>query len=260
MSNKVEKKSPIKNEPLRSAGQSLEEQIEDTLLDKLLYYIMFATFMIMLTIFEWVRYLTDSPPNPRFTTFLALIVIGFCAFQIYKVRRQLVPMQLGLKGERSVGQELEKLRTQGCHVYHDIPAGNFNIDHVVISTKGIFAIETKTYSKPARGQASVTFDGKDLKVNGIPPERDPVVQAKANASWVKELMQSMTGKSYPVKPVVVFPGWYIESSAPDSFKHAWVLNPKALPKWIENEREAIASEDVQLAMNRLELHVRGFKE
>ena len=68
----------------------------------------------------------------------------------------------------------------------------------------------------------------------------------------------MTGKSYPVKPVVVFPGWYIKQIGSNTFKEIWVLNPKGLPKFIAQESEVIAPEDVLLAMNRLEVHVRGF--
>lgn len=44
---------------------------------------------------------------------------------------------------------------------------------------GIFTVETKTFSKPARGNAKVTFDGENILVNGFRPDRDPVTQARA---------------------------------------------------------------------------------
>lgn len=40
--------------------------------------------------------------------------------------------------------------TQGARVYHDFPAENFNIDHVLIDRAGVFAIETKGFTKAAR--------------------------------------------------------------------------------------------------------------
>ena len=51
---------------------------------------------------------------------------------------------------------------RGAYVFHDVPADNFNIDHVVVSGQGIFAVETKGFTKPKRGggnaDATVVFD------------------------------------------------------------------------------------------------------
>ena len=160
MSDKVKKKSPIKEKPLRNPGQSLDEQLEELVNEKLFFYLMLGVIVIVYTLIEWFQYWSDAPPSPYIVTFGSVIVLIYCGVRGYQTWKKIKPIKQGLEGERSVGQELEKLRAQGCHIYHDIPAGNFNIDHVVISTKGIFAIETKTYSKPARGQANVTFDGE----------------------------------------------------------------------------------------------------
>ena len=52
---------------------------------------------------------------------------------------------------------------QGFHVYHDFPAEGFNIDHIVVGAKGVFAVETKTRSKRTtanrREDATVEYDG-----------------------------------------------------------------------------------------------------
>ena len=58
-------------------------------------------------------------------------------------------------------------------VFHHIIADGFHVDHVVISSKGIHVIETKTYSKPKGRDASVRYDGRKLVVDGKPPSRDP---------------------------------------------------------------------------------------
>jgi hypothetical protein len=47
-------------------------------------------------------------------------------------------------------------------------------------------------------------------VKGKLMEHDAVEQAKSQAYWIREVLQESTGKSFPVKPVVVFPGWYVE--------------------------------------------------
>jgi hypothetical protein len=60
----------------------------------------------------------------------------------------------------------EKSKVDHLIAYHDIVGDSFNVDHVVISAKGIYVIETKTYSKPASGAANITYDGQQLLVNG----------------------------------------------------------------------------------------------
>jgi hypothetical protein len=59
----------------------------------------------------------------------------------------------GRDGEREVAEYLDNLTRRGNYVFHDIPANGFNIDHIVVSTHGIFTLETKAYSKPEHGDA-----------------------------------------------------------------------------------------------------------
>ena len=42
---------------------------------------------------------------------------------------------------------LQRLRADGAQIFHDVPADGFNLDHVVVADKGIFVIETKTWSR-----------------------------------------------------------------------------------------------------------------
>jgi hypothetical protein len=132
----------------------------------------------------------------------------------------------------------------------------FNVDHVVICEKGIYTIETKTYSKSSSGKSIIHFDGETIKVNGKLMERDAVEQAKSQAYWIGEVLQESTGKSLPVKPVVVFPGWYVERAKGKDTTALWVLNPKALPSFIGNEPQRIATEDVKLVAYHLSRYIR----
>lgn len=83
-------------------------------------------------------------------------------------------LRLGMEGEKYVGQSLEALRRQECQGFHDLLGDGFNIDHVVVAPQGVFVIETKTRSKPARGPVTIDFDGERVLVNGFAPDRDPV--------------------------------------------------------------------------------------
>jgi hypothetical protein len=61
----------------------------------------------------------------------------------------------------------------------------FNVDHVLIGPSGVFAIDTKTHSKPAMGDPVATYDGESVLIDREKPKRDPVAQAKAEARFLR---------------------------------------------------------------------------
>ncbi len=160
--------------------------------------------------------------------------------------------QLGQKGERQVGQILNKLIAQGYTIFHDVWAGKFNIDHVVISPRGIFAIETKTYSKPGRGESKVRFDGKKVTLTGHPPDAEPVNEAVRHADWLRKILGNKVSpaKFFPVKPVVVYPGWWYVDTGHN--KDTWVLHPEMLEVQISQEPISLTETDIAIAIVRLE--------
>jgi hypothetical protein len=170
-------------------------------------------------------------------------------------------LRQGRDGERAVGQFLERLREDGAQVFHDIPgegpAAAFNLDHVVISTHGIYAIETKTWSKPWP-EAKVVVEGDALTVAGQAPVRNPIVQVAAAAKWLEKKLQESTGKRFFARGVVVFPGWFVEQRGPTG--DVWVLEPKMLPGFIRNARTMLAPVDVALAAFHLSRYVRSEAE
>jgi len=250
--------SPLKDPPLRNPGQSLDAEIDDLRLDMLQPFLV-ATMLVALSAMEWLRSYRNDPPHP---IFFSLLAIGGIAYAVIRTQRYLVRLRrlkLGRDGEKAVGQYLERLREGGARVLHDIVGKDFNVDHVVISPKGIYVIETKTWSKPVRGEARITYDGQQLRANGQGHERDPIKQALAQAHWLRDLLKESTGKAFRVRPVIVFPGWYVDSVATDAVKAkgVWLLNPKALPDFISAERASINAEDVNLASYHLSRYIRA---
>lgn len=249
------KRSPLKNPPLRNPGESLDQEIQRVLNDRAAPAFMAAAIAIVFAAYEWIRSFVSMPPQPIITSFVALLAVAYAAYTYVKLRRQISSLRLGLEGEKSVGQFLEANRKPGWHVLHDIPGTGFNVDHVLITPHGVFAIETKTFSKPPRANASVEFDGERISVDGFEPDRNPVAQARAVRDWVRDLLYDTTGIRYPVRGVVVLPGWYVRGPKDRGSNDVWVLNPKALPSFIEHERIQVPDEDVALAYSRLSNYI-----
>jgi hypothetical protein len=253
-------KSPLTSAPLRNPGQSLDAQIDDLGLDMLQPFLV-ATMLVVLAILEWFRWYRDFPPHPILYSLVAVVGILYTIVQTRRYLSRLRALRQGRDGEKAVGQYLEQVRDPDARVFHDLVADDFNLDHVLVTTKGIFAIETKTWSKPVRGEANITYDGEDLFANGQKRDRDPVKQANAQARWLGNLIKESTGKAFPIRPVVVFPGWYVNSTATmvAKSKGVWLLNPKALPDFIGAERASMTAEDVRLVSYHLGRSIRAVK-
>ncbi len=253
----MEMKSPIKAKPLRYPGESLDQEIRRLQDDMLFKYLIYAIFLFAVACLEWLRFATNAPPDPWPYTVVAFAVIVFITIKVVQIRKRIRLLRLGRDGERAVGEYLEKLRVNGYAVFHDIVGEGFNIDHVVCAPSGIYAIETKTRSKPVKGAARIVYDGKRILIDGWEMDRDPLIQSKSQAEWLKGILLQSTGKKFPVKPVVLFPGWYIESKGSQNTSTVWVLNPKALPAFIESADPKLAESDLHMVSFHLSRYIRS---
>lgn len=245
------KRSPL-GKPLRYAGQSSEEKIVRLQRD-VIFYILITGSFIVLAIYEWWHWYRDIPPQPIAAFGLAAIVGVYSYLKIRKIQKQITNYKVGRQGEIEVGQQLDKLKEKGFKIFHDIVSKDtdkvFNIDHVVVSQHGIFSIETKAYSMPAIGDTKISFDGKSILVPEQQPDDKPVNQAYANAKWIRQRLEAVTGKRFAVMPVLVFLRWYVVETK--KTKDIWVINPKMLALRILQRPRTITDEDVALIADRL---------
>ena len=253
---KQDKRSPITDKPLRNPGQSLEKRRDDLLFDRVLAPIMMAFMLAWLAGTEWWYYFNPQTRNPTLITVLAAISLAYAAFRFWRTRPELKQLRQGIEGEKAVGQFLEKLRENGYQIFHDLIGDNFNVDHVLIGSAGIFTIETKTISKPSRGEVKIKFDGETIQINGVAMDRNPVRQAHAQANWLKKILSESTGQELSVHPVVLFPGWFIEQKQGTRNK-MWILEPKALPKFLENAPSVLSVDEIKMVSGHLSRFIRN---
>src|SRR5690606_15806737 len=123
--------------------------------DNILLHVITAMMFVYVAALEWFSAYFSLPRRPMIYTVTALIAVSVAAYKIYVGRKKLISLRQGRDGEKAVGQYLERLRVDGAHVFHDVPGQKFNLDHVVIAKSGIYVVETKTYSKPDKGDAVV---------------------------------------------------------------------------------------------------------
>jgi Nuclease-related domain len=102
--------------------------------------------------------------------FIVAVAIGlvflFWRFTYLISRRR--NYRLRFADERAVAEELSQLILDGCRAFHDVPMEPYgNIDHVLVTPTGIYAVETKARRKrkasKGRRDEKVVFDGKALQ-------------------------------------------------------------------------------------------------
>ena len=224
-------------------------------MDKVLPWFILAALFVVWAGLEWLYYLTNIDRQPLLSTVAAIVVGAIAVWRIRRLRLWARRLKQGLEGERVVGQFLEGLRADGYLVLHDIEQDRGNIDHVLIGPTGVFAIETKTISKPTDRDAQIVYDGERVVVDGHVPDRDPLKQAEAGAAGIRSIIRERTGENVPVRPVALYPGWYIQRRCHSP--QVWVLNEKYLPGWLDHEPETLTKSDVRRLAAVLEDYVRG---
>lgn len=134
----------------------------------------------------------------------------------------------GLVAEQMTGQLLNRLIGPNCIVAHDLPCEGFNIDHIVIAPRAVYAVETKSFRKPRRfaddSHYKVTFDGSALR---FPDWRNdaPIKQARRQAQWLARYLRESLGRDVPVIPALALPGWWIERTEESRQSDVRVFTP-----------------------------------
>lgn len=224
------RRSPLTEELLNLPGEQAQREayrLMDVGGERLLFAAMIGPMMLAL----WALQRVDRQFF-RFgiaeATLLAivLVVAGWSAWSGAKILRRRRKYLDGLAAERATAQALAPLTSRGCAIYHDIPAGEFNLDHVVVGPGAVFMVETKSRRKPATSgkvSAAVRFNGEILE---FPDWRDVKMldQTRAQTRWLSDYLYRKTGEHVPVGPVLALPGWYVTCSVPSP--RVRVINPK----------------------------------
>ena len=253
---KNNKKSPLKERPLHVAGQSLDELIQKYIAEDVSILLFMPTLLIAMTIVIWLNRVFPSKYFPIAISIITLIVIIYCVYRLIILIKKIKSLVLGRNGERIVAEIFDNLRGQGFVVFHNIVAENFNIDHVILTPHGIFTVETKTFSKPPKGE--ITYKDEKIIAGNINIGNGIILQAESQSKWLKSMLKDSTGRDYYIMPVIVFPGWFVQPMPENLKKRIWILSPTALSSFIKNEQIRIQESDMHLAAFHISRYIRMY--
>lgn len=148
----------------------------------------------------------------------------------------------GAVAEEKVGDYLDSLPEENF-IIHDFNSGKGNIDHILINTKGIFTLETKSH------KGEVTFDGAKLLRGKHSFEKDFISQAWAECFTVRNVLEGW-GITYPkAEPIILFTNAYVKVRG--KAKGVEIVSLKYLPKYMERLPDLQTIPDAGRIYNRL---------
>jgi hypothetical protein len=241
-------RSPFTQNLLRGPGQSLLSKLDAGNEDVVVYTISaFFTPLVIYAVHISQSYFGGAKETLFRTLFsvgVALVLFSFSIINLIKLLRQRKNMRLGYAGELAVGQELDQMKHDGFYVYHDFPADNFNIDHIVVGPKGVFAVETKARSKPTSKNrvkdATVEYDGRMLF---FPKGNDfkTIERAKRQADWLSTWLSKSIGEPIATRAIVALPGWFVKRTSSEGIP---VVNPRQFSSLFEHIKPRALSESM----------------
>lgn len=220
LSKRASRRSPLAGRKIgKLPGQELVERVTSLETD-LLLGVMLMYIALPLAFMGWVgtHFRLDAVQWGLVeTTFLlvAVALFGYGLRDYIRAYRARERARDGLLAERVTGMQLNRLIAHGCTVMHDLPGDGFNIDHVVIAPRAVYAVETKSFRKPSQEDVSlnytVAFDGALLRFPDF-VEKAALEQARGQAQWLSRVLREALGRDVPVVPALALPGWLIIQS------------------------------------------------
>jgi hypothetical protein len=236
----------FKQDLLRIPGGSLLMRLDNLnkQINLYLVYVIILPLVIYSALISYSYFQAEQPSLAVIwiSSIISIALIAYMAYNLIRFLSRRKGIRLAYEGELAVGQELNQLMLHGYRVYHDFPADTFNIDHIILGSKGVFAVETHTRSKGAipRGsqEATVTYDGRMLTFADT-TDFETIEQAEQQADWLSQWLGAATGEPIAVRAIVTLPGWVVKRTSADGIP---VVNPGQFASLFEHIKPRPLSE------------------
>jgi len=250
------KYSPLTREMLRPPGFSLQQKVRE------LDYAIDADVATILTlpligfsIYLSLSHFGNVPDSLVRVLGIALAVLCLTTYATRDLMKRLNERgqyELGMEGEQATAQELDQLMLGGCRVFHDVPMTYGNIDHVVISQSGVYAINTKAIRKSGRCRDTKVVVDNNRNVIQFPDRTLPIPtdQLQTESGWLARHLSSSVGEKVDVEPMLALPGWFIADRIGRG--PAFVFNPTKPQKFFIQSRRVLSAELVQRIAHQIE--------
>lgn len=202
--------------PLRYPGQSLQEHLANHLESSVMALGYTGGACIGIMVFSAVVTWRPEAANPWLVVPTALLVLVIVAYVTIRRLKALKSYRLGLRGEQLVGEVLnQRVSDAESWIYHDLVFDDFNVDHLIVSTKGIMAAETKAVHNDTTKEAQkrITVHDDHVDIGGF-KNTEHLAQALRSTAAIKKLLAELGFHDVQVEAALIYPGRWVESNHP----------------------------------------------
>lgn len=249
---------------LRSPGESRRKEMEiiDGQMNDCIIYIGIAV-AVQIIAFTFLTTMLTGTLLTYLLGIFSLLTVSFSLWYLIKTATLVLKRSRhadGFHGERITGDQLSILMLEGYRVFHDLQFDGFNIDHALVGPGGVFTVETvlKRKSKSIK-EPTVRFDGEKLHWPKGRSNELGIQTAFDRSVTLKQFLSNALGGSVEVKPLLLFPGWQVET---EQTGKVTILGPRQVHahlKLQEDYDEVI----VERLIKRISHHIAdkaGYKE
>ncbi len=223
-----------------SINESVRLEVDRLTRERLLpvVLLMFAFWIVCAV--EWTQRLAGAIPDPRFWTFLALIVTAYGGLQVFRLRRGFPQWTRRKQNQQEMANVLERIRPKGFVAYRDAAAEGGAINYVVIGPAGIYAVQAKGRSGSGvidyRGEDELIFADRIRDGRALP-------QTRAYAHALQTKLSESLQTSYAVKPLVVFLGKWQVNRATKNFPMQ-VITAGGLEQYLDSQPSKLTAKEI----------------
>ncbi len=150
-----------------------------------------------------------------------------------------------------ISEKLDRLKSENCHIYHNLIINGFHVNHLIISTRGIFTVTMKIYNKIHCHK--FVFRQGILFFNGHIYD-SLLRQMDGHAQCVHEYIKTITGQHYNVHKTAIVVGCYVEnldlnSETPEP--EYGIFNENAFFGFLQKQKEVFSLEEVKQLASKL---------
>lgn len=251
------RQSPLTRDLLRPPGHSLRAKIASLDLEiDVLVIVLFVAPLLVYSIHLSQSYFGGQPDGvlriggSLLVGILAEVLFALHFLRLLKERRAYA---LGLDGELATAEELNQLMLDGCRVFHDVPIKYGNVDHVVVSHSGVYAVNTKSFGKlPQNGNDAEVVVDHTRNVIRFPGWAYPIPndELTTEARCLSDFLTSAAGKQIKAEPMIALPGWCVKERIGRG--PVYVINPRNPQKFFIQNRQVLSDQAVQQVAHQLE--------
>ena len=168
---------------------------------------------------------------------LACALAATWLFFLVQHLRRWRDLRFAARAQAAFAACLGRLNLQGHRVFHDLEVGGITLDHVVLGTKGCFAIRLVA-RRPRKGAETVVrINGRSIEFQDGHALLDTIALAERGARALADMQVKGLSHRLHVLPVVAVPGWEI-APAQGQAGETFLINEKSAILLLRNSKPA----------------------